>query len=616
MILNYVNLPEELVSGANEILAELNSKADGITVYADNSGTGFKVEKTDDGVKITYGRKTDFFRALSFVAKVNETGESVCQSATFNMLCYMVDISRNAVCNIEGAKRLMRVLSLMGYDSLMLYSEDTYEIPEYKYFGHMRGRLTKAEMKELDDYGYSLGIEIIPCIQTLAHLTSALRWKCFDNIKDTSDILLADCEGTYEFVDAMLKTLSECFRTRRIHVGMDEAHSLGLGKYLDKNGYQNRFSILSKHLARVKELCDKYGYTPMIWSDMYFRLYNHGTYYMSEGRIPQNIIDEVPKGVGIVYWDYYSTDIKKLDCMFENHKLFNDKVIFAGGAWKWSGIVPFNRISNDCANIHLDACFRHGCRDVIVTSWGDNGGEASQFSVLPTLSLYAERCYDNNISDTAYANRFEDTFEISLEDFCKLDLPNEIYDVPNETHYNPSKYLFFNGVLNGLMDMHVPENANRIYASHAKELEKLANAPRYGYIFETLACLCDVMSTKAEMSKNIYTAYNSGDNQTLKKYAQEIIPETIGKITTYLEIYRTQWYKENKTFGFDIQESRFGALKENLRSAALRINAYLNGEIDVIEELIQPSLSYTCKEGDFKIKHNNWCMQTASKHNS
>lgn len=612
------NIPSEVSFGFEQMSKHID--IGDVSVTAKKEGTGFCICKTASGIEITYETKKDFFRALTFVKSVNETGESVSQKATFSTLCYMVDVSRNAVLSMDGAKDLICKLSLMGYNSMMLYAEDTYEIPGVPYFGHMRGRYSVSQMKELDDYAYNLGIELIPCVQTLAHLSSALRWNCFDGIKDTGDILLADCEKTYEFIDKMLSTLSSCFRTKRIHIGMDEAHNLGLGKYLDKHGYQNRFSILSKHLARVKEICDKYSLEPMIWGDMYFRLYNHGSYYMSEGRLPKEVIDEVPSGVGIVYWDYYTTDPKILDCMFENHKLFNRKLIFAGGAWKWTGIAPFNRISNEWAKIHLDACLRHKCDDVIVTGWGDNGGEASQISVLPCLSLYAEKCYDNDISDECFAKRFEDTFEISLNDFMKLDLPNEIYGEPIDSHYNPSKFLLYNGVFNGIADKHIPENAGKIYGEYAKTLSELAGCNRYGYLFNSLSHLCKVLETKAEMSKNIYKAYNDGDRDTLKKYAEEIIPETVKNISEYLEVFRYQWYKENKTIGFDVQEMRLGALKETLNSAALRIKGYLNGDIKEIEELTQPSLPYKCTNYDtleykVKLSLNHWeQISTASKH--
>lgn len=58
----------------------------------------------------------------------------------------------------------------------MLYTEDTYEVNDEPYFGYVRGRYTKEEMKELDAFAGSLGISLIPCIQTLAHLKATFRW--------------------------------------------------------------------------------------------------------------------------------------------------------------------------------------------------------------------------------------------------------------------------------------------------------------------------------------------------------------------------------------------------------------------------------------------------------
>ena len=40
----------------------------------------------------------------------------------------------------------------MGYDTLELYTEDTYEIEGEPYFGYMRGRYTAREIKEIDVY--------------------------------------------------------------------------------------------------------------------------------------------------------------------------------------------------------------------------------------------------------------------------------------------------------------------------------------------------------------------------------------------------------------------------------------------------------------------------------
>lgn len=67
-------------------------------------------------------------------------------------LCVMLDCSRNAVMSVDGVKDFIDKLSLMGYNALMLYTEDTYEIPEEPLFGYMRGRYTRKQLKALDSY--------------------------------------------------------------------------------------------------------------------------------------------------------------------------------------------------------------------------------------------------------------------------------------------------------------------------------------------------------------------------------------------------------------------------------------------------------------------------------
>ena len=58
----------------------------------------------------------------------------------------------------------------------------------------------------------------------------------------------------------MFASLSKTFTSRIVNIGMDEAHYIGLGKYLDEHGYKNRYELLLGHLERVAEIADKYGY--------------------------------------------------------------------------------------------------------------------------------------------------------------------------------------------------------------------------------------------------------------------------------------------------------------------------------------------------------------------
>ena len=94
-----------------------------------------------------------------------------------NMLGVMLDCSRNAVLKVETIKRYADIIKKMGYNTLMLYTEDTYEIESQPYFGHLRGRYTKQELKEIDAYCNEIGLELVPCIQTLAHLATMFKWQ-------------------------------------------------------------------------------------------------------------------------------------------------------------------------------------------------------------------------------------------------------------------------------------------------------------------------------------------------------------------------------------------------------------------------------------------------------
>ena len=83
----------------------------------------------------------------------------------------MVDCSRNAVMNLTALKRFVKVISALGYDTLMLYTEDTYEVDGEPYFGHQRGRFSKAELKEADAFCRENGLSLYPAYKPLRTLT-------------------------------------------------------------------------------------------------------------------------------------------------------------------------------------------------------------------------------------------------------------------------------------------------------------------------------------------------------------------------------------------------------------------------------------------------------------
>ena len=138
------------------------------------------------------------------------------ETVGFRRFGTMLDCSRNAVMTVEALKRWIDLTADLGYNTLLLYTEDTYEIEGEPYFGYMRGRYTKEELREADRYARSKGMEVIPCIQTLAHLNAIVRWPAYQGHVDTGDILLAGDEAVYELIDKMFATVSRCFESRTV----------------------------------------------------------------------------------------------------------------------------------------------------------------------------------------------------------------------------------------------------------------------------------------------------------------------------------------------------------------------------------------------------------------
>ena len=74
------------------------------------------------------------------------------ETVGFRRFGTMLDCSRNAVMTVEALKRWIDLTADLGYNTLLLYTEDTYEIEGEPYFGYMRGRYTKEELREADRY--------------------------------------------------------------------------------------------------------------------------------------------------------------------------------------------------------------------------------------------------------------------------------------------------------------------------------------------------------------------------------------------------------------------------------------------------------------------------------
>ena len=590
MLFNFNNLPENLKNGvaAFEEYGFVESDKSGMVLKA-IYGSEVIVEKSAELCVISYDTIPHFHMAL-LRAMHMENGRLKITPCT-KRLGFMLDCSRNAVMKVSELKRLICLLALLGYTYLELYTEDTYELPDEPYFGYQRGRYTKEELREVIDFAKIFGIEVVPCIQTLAHLKTIAKWKHYNEHMDIADILLVGDERTDALIRKMLSYCKEVFDTDRIHIGMDEAFYLGRGKYTDTYGYQDKNEIYLKHLKHVFAMCEELGLKPEFWAD---GLYNTN--------LTTKEIQSVFNGNQTpIYWEYANTEKEMYVKRFRQLQEYAGKVSYAGGLWKWTGFAPLNGFTDKVMNVAFEAAAECGVEDILLAAWGDNGAECSVYAMLPSMYHAANVIYPINVE--------ADRILMALTGY--RDAEWRLCDRLNQKEpdkdgiCNRIKHLLYNDFLIGLLDANVSEEDEAYYEDLGIAFAKMSEKDSpFAYLFQSYEAACKVLKRKVTYGKRLHKAYHEKDMEMLRKLKKELF-DIKADLQEFYQSYRTQWTKENKGFGFEVIDARIGALINRTETVAYVLEEYIEGRIETIYELEDERLDFFYGEPQ-QVFYNDW----------
>lgn len=560
-----------------------------------------RVTCNENQASITYQKTHHFFRGFGLLLEQLEDGNkqfTIEEVPQFQTVGPMFDMSRNAVMNERAFKGMVHRLAMMGFNAAMLYMEDTYEVSGEPYFGYMRGRYSPAELKRFDDYAHQFGIELIPCIQTLAHLEEFLKWDAAFKYKDTRGALLLENEPTYDLLERMISSVSSCFRSKRIHIGMDEAEEIGRGRFLNIHGYHDRFTLMTNHLKRVLSITSTLGLDAFMWSDMFLKLASDtGDNYSKDTKIPDHIVEKTPDDVQLMYWQYNAADEKHYERIFKQHEAFHERPAFAGGVWIWNTFGTDYHLSQAANEAALNVCKKKGVQDVFATLWGDDGQETTPFHALAGLQYYAEHAYHREVDEAAWKKRAAFCTGVDTDSFLILSELNRPPGTASDSNEqtNPSKFLLWQDVLLGLFDKHVEGlSVGEYYEALSKKIHNNRNLnTNLDFIFDVPEKLCAVLALKANIGNELKGAYDNKSHDKLFQLKNEVLPEISERVKALRDAHRTQWMLVNKAFGFEVIDIRYGGVINRLETAIARIDAYLKNEIDRIEELEAERLYYS-----------------------
>ena len=500
----------------------------------------------------------------------------------------------------------------MGLNRLGLYTEDTYEIEGYPYFGYLRGRYTKQEIREIVRYGNILGIEIVPYIQTLAHLERALRWNAFAEVRDNWDALLPEEYETYRLIDSMIKTVSECYDTDKVHIGMDEAYSTGRGAYLDRHGYKNRTDILLDHLKKVVQITDKYNMKPIMWGDMFLDAVKKCG---DDGESIESIRSNIPDGITLAYWSYGQRSERVYNECFVNIEKLKHPVTFTGGVCTWLGPGVNYTMSLESSLASLREAKRHGVDDVMASLWGDGGSECDIFASIFGWQYFADFNYKG---DFRKFEELEESFRIctgmeardfllfDCDNYHKLECPLEAEavertDKPSPLHAISRQVLYQNPML-GIYDKSTEALDLRTHYKELRDKFSKVSAPdEFRSLFENYAQVLKVLELKCDIGNRLTDAYANKDICELSVLKSEL-EELACEIEKMYRLRSRLWHEHNKPFGFEEVGNRMMSVMGMSRHAAYRIEAYLNGEENSLPELEAERLPSNPKEFPLTIE--------------
>lgn len=545
-----------------------------------------EVRRNSEGFEIACGSVATAARGVGSAL----AGLGCKESSPFRMLGIMLDCSRNKVFKIDYIKSYLAKLALMGQNTVMLYTEDTYQIDGEPFFGYMRGGYTLSELQELDAYAAGLGIELIGSIQTLGHLEQILQWECaYGSVRDTGGGLLVDEEKTYALIDKMLNFWKQALRSRRIHIGMDETHDLGRGKFLDKFGYTNAFELFNRHLGRVNELCRAAGYKrPTIWSDMYFRLSNTMLDYYDDSKpIPAEVVAKIPQNVQLCYWDYYHFETEFYDRYLTRHEALCHEPMMGSGVWTWGKMWYDHAHTTQTVRPCITACRKHQTRELIFTMWGDDGGYCQYGSALAGLQFASDLAYGADENETArrfaaitgkdydltvQAGAVEWEHKIGETQLAHGDEAYRLWD-------DPMMMIHQRGL--SVPDANAPMKYADLCGKLVATLEKVS---RQDIEFRTQYCAVKFIQSKIKFRAELEKAYAKRDRAELNRLHDEI-PMLLEQLDEFDWAFRESWHACAKPFGLEVIQQRNAGQAARWQELKVRLEELLSGQVSCLEEL-------------------------------
>jgi len=304
----------------------------------------------------------------------------------------MLDVSRGKVPTPATVREIIDLCARLKLNVLMLYTEHTFRFHRHPKIGSEDSPLDAESMRELDAHAAEQGVELIPCLQSLGHMSHVLVHPEYASLDETGEgwTLSPADPGTYELLGDLYDEYLPNFRSRWLNANCDEPWDLCKGRSKEREAELGPGGVYLEHVHRLQELAARNGKRTMIWGDV---VHAH----------PERIPD-IDRNLVLLDWWYEPRFID-----FDRVKVFaeNDiEFLVCPGTSTWNCLFP--RVDSSNQNIALwgEAARRHGAKGLLNTDWGDYGHYNLQGNSWFAYAMGAQHAWSGACEDRDFDRAF------------------------------------------------------------------------------------------------------------------------------------------------------------------------------------------------------------------
>jgi hypothetical protein len=387
-----------------------------LSIADDFKGEGYSLSIRNTGINL----KSSSSEGLVHCAR---TLEQILEQSTFMLPCLDIedspdfpnrgfyhDISRGKMPKLETMKLLIEKASRYKLNQFQFYVEHVFAFSKNPKIWEGFDTITPEEVKELDSYALSLGIDLIPSLSSFGHMYEILRNPAYSHLceldnftasKDPATMWMdrmvhhtidVSNEESYTLIEDMFDEYLPLFSSKYFNMCCDETVDLGKGKNKARADKEGVGSLYLGHVLRLYEMAKKHGKQVMIWGDIVV--------------MHPELIPQLPKDIILLNWQYSPTVTEKWSRLFgeSNAEFYN-----CPGIWGWSRFAY--DLDRACNNIRSMTAYakKYGATGILNTDWGDFGHINPLAGAYHGLAFGA--CISWNAGDTENAY-FDKAFSV------------------------------------------------------------------------------------------------------------------------------------------------------------------------------------------------------------